>query len=305
MKTLRKKHICLFGLGALALAGMACGQHGDVGPDWNVAEINQDGGPQGWKQVSVASNYACGLTTDGEVNCWGNSNTPSENPPQEEFQEISVGANHACGLEINGQVHCWGWEGALPPQGQMLQLSTGRHHSCAVKADNTVICWGGNAYGATDVPEDRFKQVSAGAEYTCGITLGDEVKCWGLDDDPGMDLDFGQARPPRGKFKKVSAGKSTTCAITMDDGLRCWGRMRTNHVPGIIAVDVTTYHICGIELTGEVACWGYGSEPGEGDGQAIPPDGTFRQVSVRNATSCGITTGNEIECWGKVFEGQP
>ena len=66
-----------------------------------------------------------------------------------------------------------------------------------------------------------------------------------------------------------------------------------------------TVTTCGIrEDNGEVACWGFGSDPNNDEGlsdfdQSVPPEDTrFREISAGNGHTCGIRDDGETECWG-------
>jgi hypothetical protein len=56
---------------------------------------------------------------------------------------------------------------------------------------------------------------------------------------------------------------------------------------------------CVIQADNTVICWGTNS-----NGQAMPPSGTFLQVSVGGQHSCAIRTDKTVACWGLDEEGQ-
>jgi hypothetical protein len=58
-------------------------------------------------------------------------------------------------------------------------------------------------------------------------------------------------------------------------------------------------HSCVIQADNTVVCWGLNK-----DGQAMPPSGTFLQISVGGHHSCGIRTDKTVACWGLTKEGQ-
>lgn len=58
-------------------------------------------------------------------------------------------------------------------------------------------------------------------------------------------------------------------------------------------------HSCVIQADNTIVCWGLNKE-----GQAMPPSGTFLQVSVGGHHSCAIRTDKTVACWGLNKEGQ-
>ena len=56
----------------------------------------------------MTGGYACGLRTDGRVECWGAGTTGRADPPEASFTQISVGPYYACGIRDDKAVQCWG-----------------------------------------------------------------------------------------------------------------------------------------------------------------------------------------------------
>lgn len=57
--------------------------------------------------------FDCGITTSGDIKCWGyfttGGNTPTLlNDPGVTYKSISTGSNHACGLTTGNKIKCWG-----------------------------------------------------------------------------------------------------------------------------------------------------------------------------------------------------
>ncbi len=71
-------------------------------------------------------------------------------------------------------------------------------------------------------------------------------------------------------------------------------------IGSVIAVQKASLgHYCTIQADNTVACWGLNK-----DGQAMPPNGTFLQISVGGEHSCGIRTDQTVTCWGLNSENQ-
>lgn len=60
--------------------------------------------------LAMGSRWACTLTGDGTLTCWGVLPGGADRPPPTatRFRTVSVAFNHACGLTIDGRIECWG-----------------------------------------------------------------------------------------------------------------------------------------------------------------------------------------------------
>jgi hypothetical protein len=137
---------------------------------------------QQFDDVRVGPDFACGLTVEGDVWCWGKnrggvmgdttaipeSPIPVRAPigalrfhANGTGETFGVGSLHACGLTSGGQAYCWG-RGA---EGALGSGST-------AYAPAPVAVAGGH----------RFRALTVGALFTCGITPYGAGYCWGLND---------------------------------------------------------------------------------------------------------------------------
>lgn len=161
------------------------------------------------KEVAVFNSFACGISLDDHLKCWG---APNErgllNFPPGQFTDVTIGIDFACALDLAGSISCWGmgepsdppdsglplrdrrnWGQATPPAGQFSYISAGTRHACAIALDGHLECWGaGKLEGCTDgygtcgqavPPEGHFVAVGEGYSHSCGITVDGEIKCWG------------------------------------------------------------------------------------------------------------------------------
>ena len=63
-------------------------------------------GPQHYIDLSVGGTHTCGLRSDRDIECWGNTgtNTLQQQGP---YTALSAGYTHQCGLHATGHIHCW------------------------------------------------------------------------------------------------------------------------------------------------------------------------------------------------------
>jgi hypothetical protein len=240
------------------------------------------------KSVAVHTYGGCALTGTGKMICWGEDPTlpgsaiPSDPGP---FVAIAGGRLNIVAMAADGTMRTFVSSlntPLLPLPGRWIQVAVSGD-ICAVAADGHVEC-GGNGGTSDELtsPDNNlsFSQVAVGQNYACGIASASEhtITCWGgpaqtrdcVSANPAWD----QLTPPAGGFKQVCSGSATVCGIRLDDTAACWG----------IGAPST------VQMTGTCAGWDYG--------QAIPPAGTFKQISAGTFTVCGVRTDDTLACWG-------
>jgi hypothetical protein len=113
--------------------------------------------------------YACGLRTDGTIQCWGYASQGAFiNPGWEDwtltgaFVDLAVGWD--CGIRADGSAACRSYE----LEGRFTRLSGG----FGVRPDGTLVHADGE-----QLLEGNFVDVSAGQDYFCGLRSDGEVVC--------------------------------------------------------------------------------------------------------------------------------
>lgn len=156
---------------------------------WAVGTVSLGGNQMCWV------NRAGGAGTAGAATCRytsflyadGNSDIPGP------WQVFEAGLNHACGLKTDGTLQCYGddTEGQTDgvPTGTFRALSTGYNHACAIRDNGQLACWGSNASGQIDAPEGTYVQVAAGNTFTCAIRSDGQRVCWGASSGSPLNLD--------------------------------------------------------------------------------------------------------------------
>lgn len=138
--------------------------------------------PSTFSSLAAGSNGPthCGLTTDGNVRCWGegwlgtlgngeavpgtHAVAPVNVSSALRFRIVAAGATHMCALAVDGSAHCWGndFRGYLGDGGTLPRPSI------------TLRAVPGPVVGG-----HIFSGIAGGAYHTCGMTEDDEVWCWG------------------------------------------------------------------------------------------------------------------------------
>ena len=294
--------------------------------------------------VSAGWRHSCGVTTSGEVDCWGDNywgeigdgSTTSRLVPVRvagDFASVQVGARHSCGVTTTHAAYCWGDNAA----GQLGDgsgvarsspvavagglsfdaLSVGGYHSCGLESSGAAHCWGSNEEGqlgdSTTRPSPEpgavaggytFLALSASGFHTCGITANGSY-CWGYDADG--ELGTGATSGP-----DVCSGQfpCSTTPVAVVGG------------HNFAALSAGLFHSCGFEATsGAAFCWG-NSEVGQlGSGVTGPelcsgqyfcssvPLAVARGLSYAAMSSgayhtCAVTTTQAAYCWGINANGQ-
>src|SRR4051812_30092401 len=277
------------------------------------------------------------------------------------FSKVSAGGLHTCGLTTEGQIYCWGLndvgslgdgtteDRAVPTLVvhtlRFRQVSAGVSHTCAISTDNRAWCWGSNRDGALGdgstaeksiIPvavagNHPFRQISAGEHHTCALTptTTNRIYCWGtgiLGDGSGSSK-RPQPHLVSGSqtYLQVTAGSQHTCALSSTNNVLCWGRNSSGQLgnrstgnfvaltPVAVAgtrqylqVSAGWYHTCAVTMDKKAYCWGLSSDGQVGDNgwtrrfapRAVAGGLSFDRVSLGAYHSCGETTSNQAYCWG-------
>lgn len=145
-----------------------------------------------FRQIAAGAAHTCGVTTAGEIWCWGSNGygalgtddpvgscngflcsvTPVRVESALAFAEVTAGQFHTCALTTAGEAWCWGRE-----------WQVGRGPS----VDGSVACASNPQINCLYTPvraqsSERFVQVAAARESTCAISRSSRrVFCWGID----------------------------------------------------------------------------------------------------------------------------
>jgi alpha-tubulin suppressor-like RCC1 family protein len=275
--------------------------------------------------ISAGDDFACGITTDRLLYCWGSDeagqignggagggvNPAVATVKQERFVALSAGARHACALNESGRAFCWGAD----ESGQLGDVRSMNSTTPIPVADSTL----------------RFTMISAGDNHTCGLSNTGAAYCWGRGTEGqigngGMFNEDVPAAVTGGiLFTSIAAGGSHTCGVSTSGSMYCWGSNESGQLGSggqgsgvsnpvqvigpddFTAVTAGENHSCGIAGGGQVYCWG-GSEYGElGDGVTGEHSSgsplrvigfSASAISAGANHTCAIATDGGAWCWG-------
>jgi len=221
------------------------------GGDFNCA-LTQAGDVMCW-----GTNYSGQLGIGKEFN---NSDYPEKIKELSNILSISSGSNYACALTKDGAIYCWGDNdfgqlGNGDPLWQKIKLykptlisslSTGNKYvdasmnatTCAISENSTVKCWGYD-YGdvldkPTSVPVEinglsgGVKSISVGVTQICALMKNGTIKCWGSNAVGQLGVrNKKEYRVPvdvlglEKEAIKLSSGDNFTCALLIDGTMKC------------------------------------------------------------------------------------
>jgi hypothetical protein len=116
------------------------------------------GGSLRFDSITLGGLDACGLTSIGEVYCWGSDEyrpvlAPTLIRTTVRFKAISAADAIFCGIATDSTLYCWS---NYPQLGQPTQVSTTYHFStisvgdpeiCGLTVEGPEVCWGPNLFG--------------------------------------------------------------------------------------------------------------------------------------------------------------
>lgn len=298
-----------------------------------------DAGPT-FKSVSSGEHFTCGLTTTGDVYCWGANDrsqlgtsavsefsTPNKVYRISDALEIAAGRDFACARLADGGVACWG-RGDLGQAGDGIDTKIDRIFATRVHSVNTAI------------------GIAAGASHACVLLSDKTVKCWGENQlyQLGNEISKIETMPVLVEgvsgIKQISSGANHTCGLSDSGFVYCWGdnkfgqlgigtmltlKSKSSVVLGVkkvIGIQLGFDSSCASVETSGFTCWGWGI-----DGQLAETDRFNRSlpvpmtlatltesatalvsVSMGRTKACGLMNtakSNLMYCWGTTVATDP
>lgn len=285
---------------------------------------------EAFDQVTGGGSHACGIrSADKKVECWGSDVFGETEAPDHTFAEVAAGTWATCARDAAGLVQCWGdddfYAVSNAPTEALASLNAKTYHFCGLTTAGQPACWGRNTRLETQIPwQLQASSVAFSAGSGCVLQTDGKLVCvWprtpslavpsgtfvaagGADtfacaaDAAGALTCFGSTvpAPPSEPHHALSVGEHGACALAnSDSSVSCWGTIGTvaptSPPPGAFTqVSVGSDHACGLDTSGNVACWG------DSSAATSAPPGTFTFVSTGEIATCGIHSDASLECWG-------
>ncbi|MDP1920448.1 MAG: hypothetical protein Q8L14_29660 [Myxococcales bacterium] len=283
-------------------------------------------------QVASGGTHACGLRSNGTVECWGSNNVGQTNVPAGLVAtRIAAGVWYSCALPTTGGVKCWGDAVGVgmpmdtvvtkPNTGAFVDLFGGTSWACAQTAAGALTCFGAN-------------YAFVNRANTLSVGIGDQFEYAALSGTTGAITSSGitgTAPTFANGYATVDCGQGYCCAVResrtmsgerLQGAVQCWGSNTPNafdqsvgRVSGAPALTVPTvllsagdYAACAIRSTPlatstdlTLVCWG-STNSGIISGS---PFGRFVDVSVSARFACAVAASGEIRCWGQGGNASP
>lgn len=281
----------------------------------NLAFVNLGTGVK-VKEMCLTVDFACALTIEGRVKCWGSNFNGQLGLGDTTARSENVGdmGDNLPYVDLGNDLRA-------------TQISCNGLHTCVVLESGDLKCWGQNTHGqlglgdtehrgdepgemGTNLPLINLgsglivRQVSTGNSHTCVLLTNNRIKCWGLNSAGQLGyedtVDRGTSPTQMGEnlqtveygggiIIEISLGKFMTCALlTGAAGTKCWGR----NIHGSL---------------------GQGNTDNAGDavgtmGSALNPIDLGTSLDVLNiypgtANACVRFADNSLKCWGSNFNG--
>ena len=260
------------------------------------------GGTTGvWKLVHAGSNHACGITSTGSAQCWGQggsgqlgvgivtgSATPLKVAGGHSFTTLWAGDRSNCAVTTAGAAWCWGMD-------FFGSAGNGRDpgNFCHPHPDEACDNGPEHLVPVRVLGTQTWTQVTSGFHHSCGITAANEAWCWG-------------ANPNGPLGTSATTGLTGLCTdfVTWFPCSDAPVRVVGGHAFKQIAAGF--WHTCGVTTAGKAYCWGTNIKGQLGDGtnterrtpSPVAGNLTFASVSAMFEHTCGVTTTGEGYCWG-------
>ncbi|HUQ07186.1 MAG TPA: hypothetical protein VM261_32065 [Kofleriaceae bacterium] len=207
--------------------------------DWTTIRL-----PKSVSEIALAPNdaFACGLTAQGELWCWGLNvaSVLGEVPPLFDGEDVA--------RSVTSPQQFQGVQG-------IAEMDVTVARVCVRSHEGGVYCWGQNAYGEIKdprvdprfvVPEPqktalptRARELHAFSAQTCAVLVNDELYCWGgsVPSAQGPIPAFAPTKVASGVTGVSISKDEVACAVTARGNV-CWpildasvrGRFQEPHV---------------------------------------------------------------------------
>jgi alpha-tubulin suppressor-like RCC1 family protein len=278
--------------------------------------------------ISHGRDYACGVTPDGKVLCFGSG----------AFGQLGSGSTASVPATAARIV---------PGLTDVVQVAAGLYRTCARRANGRVACWGnlGKTLTSLPMPIDGIEDAaeiavggSADGIFACVRHAGGTVSCWGegssgqLGSETTASSDAPVQIADLDDVKAIALALATACAVRENGKVVCWGSSTHGElgngstessstpveVRGLSRVTLLVgegYDFCAVHSNGKLSCWGSNEDGQIGNGSANADSPATKPSEVRGLrnvvsvglggdTACAIAKDGKAFCWGANTFGQ-
>jgi len=252
------------------------------------------------KLAIAGGGVSCGLTSQGDISCWGRDDNHVYFGGPTESCEIYSGSPDVPNLF---QV-CMHDPVAIPSSLKFVDIALGEV-LCGITADRSAACWGANLFGQLGVPATgtcdgldclpspgpiipnlKFKTLSVGSGASCGIDLAGNGYCWGWNATFQRGADVPEGSTPNAvsgghRLSVISIFRDHACAVSDGNDGYCWGL----NTLGQLGVSNTMFSVTPVP-------------------QLVPGGLKFISVTPGLDFTCGLATDRFAYCWGNNANGQ-
>merc|ERR1719204_1323442 len=172
--------------------------------------------------TSSTYNTYCGLTMENGVKCWGsgdNGGMTSGVPDRKDLIAVTAGHDFACAITKDYLIVCWGKHGDgreyVPVHEYYKVVENGMYGTCGITFAGQIECWGNyNHHGMLNHPVDNTKQwVELHCNYgCCALDQDRRLKCWGYNHHGEVS----DAPTSLTNIKQLAAGLHHFCVLKED-----------------------------------------------------------------------------------------
>ena len=239
-----------------------------------------------WSQVAAGNLHSCGITTEGEVYCWGSSRVlpaiqipmgilarqQDREMPNPRFYKVAVGDAHTCVLEHEANVDATTGAVAMGD----TEIRAGQI------AAGSIVCWGDNSSDQTDVPGDPHPVLRAPNPAGAASPSGD---AGGPDSDGAPESKY--------LYVDVTAGNKHTCAVRTSGIVDCWGSNSHGQTSVPMQLKLVPAEQAVIGPDGQLTT------------MAPARQGRFHSIEAGENYTCAINAEGGALCWGANIGANP
>ena len=239
-----------------------------------------------FRTLAPGGQHVCGLTTAGQVYCWGSNrfgqlgsgtpdvlvhSTPVLAASGRVFTTITSGWEYSCALDAEGAAWCWGNDA-------WRQLGASAAGSCVDHFNRTAPCSAAPVRVEISIP---LASLRAGPRHACGMAAAGGVYCWGY--NAFGEIGNGRREFDAGRLPTLLGGELSVRSISPSLGLTC------------VVTDADRGFCWGVNGNGEL---GDGTVEWSGLARPVFKSPSLQAIEAYGDMACALTTAREVLCWG-------